>query len=92
MSSPANVAFLPSGNPLNVLGAIPTVALDYSPIWDFNLYAWTNYSISAGLVTRLDAEFQVLGLAEAGYITNPDGTPLGSSGLINNCPVVHRFL
>src|SRR5262249_42282135 len=27
--------------PLNVLGGIPTIANDYSPIWDVNLVEWT---------------------------------------------------
>jgi hypothetical protein len=87
-----NSAILGEGNPLNILGAIPTVAYDYSPLWDFNLYAWTNYSIENGIRTRLTGEFDVLGMAAAGYVTNPDGTPLSDAGIVNNCPVVHRFL
>lgn len=69
-------AVLGEGNALNILGAIPTVAFDYSPLWDFNLYTWTNYSINSGIRTRLTGEFDVLGMAAAGYVTNPDGTPL----------------
>lgn len=112
-----NSAILGDGNPLNILGAIPTVAygkcssqpacsltmpffciqtncvaIDYSPLWDFNLYAWTNYSIENGIRTRLTGEFEVLGMAAAGYVTNPDGTPLSDAGIVNNCPIVHRFL
>jgi hypothetical protein len=87
-----NSAILGEGNPLNILGAIPTVAFDYSPLWNFNLYAWTNYSIKNGIRTRLTGEFEVLGMAAAGYVTNTDGTPLSDAGIVNNCPVVHRFL
>lgn len=87
-----NSAILGEGNPLNILGAIPSVAYDYSPLWDFNLYAWTNFSIENGIRTRLTGEFEVLGMAAAGYVTNPDGTPLSDAGIVNNCPIVHRFL
>jgi hypothetical protein len=87
-----NSAILGEGNPLNILGAIPTVAYDYSPLWDFNLWTWTNYSIEKGIRTRLTGEFEVLGMAAAGYVTNPDGSPLGDAGIVNNCPVIHRFL
>ncbi|KIW86458.1 hypothetical protein Z517_01856 [Fonsecaea pedrosoi CBS 271.37] len=87
-----NSAILGEGNPLNILGAIPTVAYDYSPLWNFNLYAWTNFSIENGIRTRLTGEFEVLGMAAAGYVTNPDGTELSDAGIVNNCPIVHRFL
>lgn len=87
-----NSAILGEGNPLNILGAIPTVAYDYSPLWDFNLWTWTEYSIKNGIRTRLTGEFEVLGMAAAGYVTNPDGSPLGDAGIVNNCPVIHRFL
>ena len=69
-----------------------TATTDYSPLWDFNLFTWTNYSIENGIRTRLTGEFEVLGMAAAGYVTNPDGTPLSDAGIVNNCPIVHRFL
>lgn len=87
-----NSAILGEGNPLNILGVIPSVAYDYSPLWNFNLHAWTNFSIENGIRTRLTGEFEVLGMAAAGYATNPDGTPLSDAGIVNNCPIVHRFL
>jgi len=77
--------------PLNVLGGIPTVATDYSPIWDLNVYAWTKAAIDAGYRSRLIEEFQVLGLAERGYLTGPGGSKFGSSGFVVNCPIVFRF-
>jgi hypothetical protein len=79
-------------DPLNILGAIPTVALDYSPLWNFNLFAWTDYSIKAGIRTRMTGEFDVLGMAAAGYITAPDGSPLGTQSIVTNCPIVHRYV
>jgi hypothetical protein len=41
---------------------------------------------------RLTGEFEVLGMGVAGYVTAPDGTPLKDHKIINNCPIVHRFL
>jgi len=80
------------GDPLNILGAIPTVTFDYSPLWDFSLYSWTDFSIKNGIRTRLTGEFEVLGMAAAGYVTAPDGSPVGDSLIVNNCPIVYRFL
>lgn len=77
--------------PLNVLGGIPTVATDYSPIWDLNVYAWTKAAIDAGYRARNIEEFQILGLAERGFITGPGGGRFGSSGFLVNCPIVFRF-
>ena len=77
--------------PLNVLGGIPTVATDYSPLWDLNVYAWTKAAIDAGYRARNIEEFQILGLAERGFITGPSDAKFGSSGIIVNCPIVYRF-
>ncbi len=56
-----NSALRGEGDPLNVLGGIPTVATDYSPIWDVNIGEWTPYAIRAGYRTRMFDEFQYLG-------------------------------
>ncbi len=79
-------------SPLNVLGGIPTVATDYSPLWDLNLGVWTKQSIDKGYRSRLLGEFQILDFAEKGFITGPNGGAFGSTGLIVNCPIVWRFL
>ncbi|KAK3617477.1 hypothetical protein LTR56_025217 [Elasticomyces elasticus] len=68
------------------------VAYDYSPLWNFELFTWTNYSIVNGIRTRLTAEFEVLGMAAAGYVTDPNGDPLSDAKIINNCPIVYRYL
>ena len=80
------------GGPLNILGGIPTVATDYSPLWDLNLGEWTQEAIDRGYSSRLTEEFQILGLVERGFITGPGGAQYGSSGILINCPIVHRFL
>ena len=78
--------------PIHVIGGIPTVALDYSPLWDVNLGEWTAEAISKGYRSRVIDEFQYLGLVEQGWITGPGGMPYGSSGIVVNCPIVMRFL
>jgi hypothetical protein len=79
-------------SPLNILGGIPTVATDYSPLWDLNLGVWTQEAISKGYRSRLLEEFQILEFARRGFITGPNGGAYGSTGLIVNCPVVWRYL
>lgn len=78
--------------PFNVLGGIPTVSTDYSPMWDVNMGEWTQAAIDKGWRSRVIDEFQILALVEAGAITAPGGGKYGSSGFIVNCPIVFRFL
>ncbi|HEY6756124.1 MAG TPA: hypothetical protein VI037_01915 [Nitrososphaera sp.] len=87
-----NSALMGEGSPLNVLGGIPTIATDYSPLWDLNLGVWTQEAIDNGYRSRLTEEFAILGFAEEGWITGPGGAPYGSVGMIVNCPIVFRFL
>jgi len=87
-----NSALSDGRGPLNVLGGIPTVATDYSPLWDLNLGEWTAEAISLGYRSRLIEEFAILGFAQRGWITAPGGEPYGSTGIIVNCPIVSRFL
>ncbi len=88
-----NSALMGEGaGPLNVFGGVPTIALDYSPMWDLNLGFWTDEAIDKGYRSRLVDEFQILALAEAGYLTGMDGGDYGSTGFIVNCPIVARLL
>lgn len=80
------------GGPLNVLGGIPTIATDYSPLWDLNVMEWSQLAIDRNYRSRVTEEFQILGLVERGFLTGPGGSTFGSSGFIVNCPIVHRFL
>ncbi len=80
------------GGPLSVLGGIPTIATDYSPLWDVNVGVWTQEAIDNGYRSRMTEEFAILGMVERGFITGPEGGPYGSAGFIVNCPIVHRFL
>ena len=74
-----------------MFGGIPTVATDYSPLWDLNLGVWTEEAINKTYRSRLTEEFQILKFAQDGWITGPNGGKWGSTGLIVNCPIVWRF-
>jgi hypothetical protein len=87
-----NSALSDAASPLNVLGGIPTVATDYSPLWDLNPSVWTQTAIERGYRSRMTEEFAILGLVERGFLTGLNGMPFGSVGLIVNCPIVYRFL
>jgi hypothetical protein len=77
--------------PNNVLGGIPTIALDYSPAWDANLYEWTQDAINQGFRGQLREEFQVLTFVQDNLLTGPGGKPFGSAGFSINCPIVQRL-
>ena len=77
--------------PTHVIGGVPTIALDYSPLWDINLGQWTPNAIAKDYRSRMIDEFQYLRMVELGHITGPDGMPFGSTGIVVNCPIVMRF-
>jgi len=88
-----NSALMEEGRgPLNLFGGVPTVALDYSPLWDVNVGEWTEEAVDKGYRSRMIEEFQYLAMVQEGFITGPDGAAFGSSGAIVNCPVIFRFL
>lgn len=75
-----------------MLGGIPTVATDYSPLWDLNLAEWTKVAVDKGYRARVIEEFRILGRVEQGWLTDPGGSEFGSVGNIINCPIAFRFL
>jgi hypothetical protein len=77
--------------PNNTLGGIPTIALDYSPAWDANLYAWTQDAINQGFRGQLREEFQILTFVQDKLLTGPGGKAFGSAGFSINCPIVQRL-
>ena len=78
--------------PNNTLGGIPTLALDYSPAWDANLYTWTEEAISKGYRQQLREEFQILTYAQDGLIAGETASkPFGSANFSINCPIVQRL-
>jgi hypothetical protein len=77
--------------PNNTLGGIPTLALDYSPAWDVNIFEWTPAAIAQGYRQQLREEFQILTYVADGLLTGPNGAAFGSIGVVNNCPIVERL-
>src|SRR6202012_5187923 len=77
--------------PNNTLGGIPTLALDYSPAWDANLYEWTPSAIASGYRGQLREEFNILTFVSDGLLTGPGGAAFGSAGFAINCPIVIRL-
>src|SRR6202007_716382 len=75
----------------NTLWDIPTTATDYTPVWDANLYEWTDDAIRKGYRGLLTEEFRILKLARDGYITGPNGAPFGSAGPVIVCGVAARL-
>lgn len=85
-------ALLDGHRPNNVIGGIPTVANDYSPLWDVQPYEWTADAVAKGYRSQLREEFQILTLVQDGFLTGMNGKKFGSVGLINDCPIVQRLL
>lgn len=85
-------ALLDGHRPNNVLGGVNTIATDYSPLWDANIFAWTPEAIQAGYRSLENEEFRILTLVQEGFLTGPEGAEFGSSGFIINCPPVLRLL
>src|SRR2546430_1803770 len=86
-----SAALLDGHRPNNTFGGIPTIARDYSPVWDANLYEWTEDAIDKGYRGLLTEEFRILKLARDGYITGPNGAPFGSAGPVIVCGVAARL-
>ncbi len=79
-------------SPLNVFGGIPTIATDYSPLWDANVGEWTKEAIDKGYRARVRDEFEMLGLVKQGWMTGPEGKDYGSTGILIDCAVAMRLL
>jgi hypothetical protein len=77
--------------PNNTVGGIPTLALDYSPAWDANLYAWTQDAIDQHFRGQLREEFNILTFVQDKLLTGPGGAAFGSAGFSINCPIVIRL-
>ena len=59
--------------PNNTFGGIPTIATDYSPMWNGQLYEWTPYAVAKGYRQQLREEFQILTYVDDGLLTGPGG-------------------
>jgi hypothetical protein len=80
-----------SHGPLNVLGGIPTINLDYSPIWRLFPVVWTEAAIAAGYRTKLTNAIDIENAGAKGIVESLAGGPPRAIGFLVNCPVVYRI-
>jgi hypothetical protein len=78
--------------PLNVLGGIPTINLDYSPIWRLFPVKWTEAAIERGYRTKMTGAIDIENAGAKGIIESiaEGGGPPKAVGFLVNCPVVYR--
>lgn len=76
--------------PLNILGGIPTINLDYSPLWRLFPTKWSHAAVERGYRSRLTDAMQIADLQARGFLTGLDDHALRPVGFIVNCPVVYR--
>jgi hypothetical protein len=79
--------------PLNVLGGIPTINLDYSPIWRLFPVKWTEDAIKKGYRTKMTGAIDIENAGAKGIIESiaDGGGPPKAVGFLVNCPVVYRI-
>lgn len=77
--------------PLNILGGIPTINLDYSPMWRLFPAKWTPAAIEHGYRSRMTDAIAIEDMAAKGFIKGIDGGALRPVGFVVNCPVVYRI-
>lgn len=77
--------------PLNILGGIPTINLDYSPMWRVFPAVWTDEAIKKGYRYRMTSALQAAEMSTRGYLKSLDGGDFRAVGFVVNCPVVYRI-
>jgi hypothetical protein len=77
--------------PINVLGGIPTINLDYSPMRRLFPAVWTEDAIKKGYRSRITSAPDAGDLAVRGLIKSLDGGDFRAVGFVVNCPVVYRI-
>jgi hypothetical protein len=77
--------------PLNVLGGIPTINLDYSPIWRLFPVVWTADAIEKGYRTKMTNAIDIENAGAKGIVESIAGGPPKAVGFLVNCPVVYRI-
>jgi len=92
----ANVSVLKAlaagGDLHNVLDVFPTGSTRdralYSPLWDLQNFMYSSKAVASGENTAQTDSKLIRQLAATGVVTSAGGTPLRSSGVIINCPVL----
>lgn len=85
-----NSTLLDGLDPLNILNAIPSNTVAYSPLWDIHLAAWTQTAINNQQNQRQEDFSTILSLVQQGLVTGPKGAAFGASGFVVNCPVMSQ--
>jgi hypothetical protein len=78
-------------SPLNIFGGVPTINLDYSPMWDAELIQWSKDAVAKNYRTRIIDLLHMYGLEKKGVLEGFGGGPIKRSGIVINCPVVARL-
>ena len=76
-----NSALSDGRGPLNVLGGIPTINLDYSPLWRLFPAKWTAAAIEHGYRSRLTDAIEIADFQKKGFLSGLDDHELRSSCL-----------
>lgn len=77
--------------PLNILGGIPTINLDYSPMWRLFPAVWSDEAIQKGYRYRMTSALQAAEMSTRGFLKSLDGGAFRAVGFVVNCPVVYRI-
>ena len=77
--------------PLNILGGIPTINLDYSPMWRLFPAVWSAEAIQKGYRYRMTSALQAAEMSTRGFLKSLDGGDFRAVGFVVNCPVVYRI-
>jgi hypothetical protein len=77
-----------TGQVFDIFKVAPDIRDGYSPMWDLYLGWWTDAAIARGYRGRIHSDLEWRTLVEEGWITGKDGGPMGSVGLVSNCPLI----
>ncbi len=86
-----NSALADGRSPLNVLGGLPTLTLDYSPLWRIFPAIWTEAAIRQGYRQRLTDVVVIEDMVRRGFVKGLEGGTFRPAGFTVNCPVVYRL-
>ena len=86
-----NSALSDGRGPLNVLGGIPTINLDYSPTWRLFPVKWTAEALLKGDRTWMTDAIHIEDTAAKGFFESLEGGPPKAVRFLVNCPVVYRI-
>jgi hypothetical protein len=57
-------------------------------MWDLYLGWWSDEAIARGYRARIHSDLEWRTLVEQGWLTGKEDGPMGSVGLVSNCPLI----